>query len=90
MEMISSKGGTWPDFWNAFMLMIPAGAILIGGYMLGYKAYGTIWVPTVVSTVGILITEPILVYVIHKETPTLGSGLGFILGALGMIVTLAF
>lgn len=75
-------------FGKFFILITIAGALLIGGYFTGILAFKNIWVVSVISIVSILIMEPILAYFIFRQFPTMGAIIGFILGAIGLMVTL--
>lgn len=75
-------------FWWFFILITIAGLPLIGGYFLGILAFKNIWIVSVVSIVSILIMEPILAYLIFKQFPTSGALIGFVLGSIGLVVTL--
>jgi len=83
-EMFSS------GFWKITLLMTFGGILLILGYIYGYKAYQNLWVITVVSITTLLIAEPLVIYFFFNQTPTLGALIGFILGIIGLICTLAF
>jgi hypothetical protein len=76
---------TWGKF---FILIAISGALLISGYFVGILAFKNIWMVSVASIVSILIMEPILAYLIFKQFPTIGALIGFILGAIGLVVTL--
>ena len=65
-----------------------AGFFLIPGYMLGMKMFKDIWLVSVVSIVCVLICEPILVWSVFKEVPSLGSILGFVFGMVGFACTM--
>jgi hypothetical protein len=80
---ISSK-----TFLEFFILIAIAGILLILGYFVGILAFKNIWVVSVVSIVSILIVEPILAYFIFKQFPATGALIGFVLGVVGLIVTL--
>ncbi|PWE41114.1 hypothetical protein [Pseudomonas prosekii] len=66
-----------------------AGISLVFAYWLGYQATGNIWVVTVASLTLLLILEPIVIYAMLKELPQRGATIGFILGAVGLIATVA-
>jgi hypothetical protein len=72
----------WPSV--LYVLSVPA---LLGGYKIGYAAYGNIWTVTVLSITSILIVEPILSYTMFQTLPQRGALLGLILGSLGLIAT---
>jgi len=72
-------------FLKGFMIIIVGGALLIGGYMLGFKHFKNIWIVTVISITSILIVEPILNYIIFQQLPTRGAIIGLIFGLLGFI-----
>jgi phosphatidylglycerophosphate synthase len=66
-----------------------AGISLVFAYWLGYQATGNIWVVTVASLTLLLILEPIVIYAMLREIPQRGAIIGFILGAAGLISTVA-
>ena len=76
-------------FVKPIILICIAGTCLIFAYWLGYKATGNIWVVTVASLTLLLILEPIVIYAMLKELPERGALIGFILGATGLIATVA-
>ena len=92
-EMIASKAhalGTQSFagiFAKATLQIAIAGALLIAGYMLGYRAFKNIWIVSAVSIASILIMEPFIGYLIFKQLPTLGAVYGLLLGTLGFIAT---
>ncbi|MBS1489725.1 MAG: hypothetical protein JSS93_04300 [Bacteroidetes bacterium] len=75
-------------FWIAFLLMTLAGASLLGGYMIGYKAFDNIWVVVAISVGSILVVEPIVAYILFKEIPTRGAVIGLILGMAGTLTSI--
>lgn len=92
-EMIGAKAHSdaltaYPQiFIKSFLLITMAGALLITGYMLGYKSFKNIWIVSVMSITSILIMEPVIAYIILKQLPTKGATIGLILGAMGFIAT---
>lgn len=70
------------------ILSLVAGLVVIAGYYYGYQTSKNIWVVTAASIGTILITEPIISWLIFHEIPTRGATLGLIFGALGLISTL--
>ena len=80
----------WQTFLKMFLLITLAGGILIAGYMLGINAFKNIWVVSVVSITSILLVEPILAWTIFHQVPTVGAVLGFILGAIGLFLSLFY
>ncbi|MDO8649672.1 MAG: hypothetical protein Q7R81_07915 [Candidatus Peregrinibacteria bacterium] len=75
-------------FMTVFLRMFPlftlAGALLISGFILGYRAFGNIWIVNVVSITTLLIAEPLLTWMIFHELPTRGAGIGFGFGVVGL------
>jgi hypothetical protein len=85
----STTGASFSEcFLRTFPLITAAGACLIVGYILGYRAYSNIWVVTAISIVGILLMEPVVALLMFGESPTRGASVGLALGGLGLIVTL--
>lgn len=80
----------WQIFWKMFLLITLAGGILIAGYMLGVNAFKNIWIVSVVSITSILVVEPLLAWTIFHQVPTIGAVLGFILGAIGLFLSLFY
>lgn len=76
-------------FLKPIILITIAGICLIFAYWLGYRATGNIWVVTVASLTLLLILEPIVIYAMLNELPERGAIIGFILGATGLIATVA-
>lgn len=77
-------------FWKLVLPMTIGGGLLLGGYMLSMAAFKNIWVVTVISIASILISEPILNFLITHQLPTRGAFIGFIFGALGLVATFIF
>ncbi len=77
-------------FLKMFLLIVLAGGFLIAGYMLGFNVFKNIWIVSVASITSILIVEPILAWIIFHQVPTLGGILGFILGAIGLFLSIFF
>ena len=75
-------------FGRSLVLITLAGAMLLIGYVLGYRSFRSIWVVSVVSITGILIAEPVLAITLFSELPGRGALVGFGLGALGLLATL--
>src|SRR5574340_145912 len=75
-------------FFRALPVIVIAGALLLAGYMLGYKAFKNIWVVSVISITSILIAEPIINLSVTGQLPTKGALIGLILGILGFLATL--
>lgn len=82
------------NFWEVFLkmlaIMVIAGALLIAGYMLGYRAFKNIWIVSAISITSILIIEPILAWTTFQQLPTTGALIGLILGAMGLFISLSF
>lgn len=68
-----------------FALITLAGALLIGGYMLGLLYFKNIWVVTALSIGSILIIEPVLAWVMFHQAPTTGATLGLAFGTFGIL-----
>lgn len=75
---------------RAFLLLIPATCLIVLGYAYGIRAFGNIWVVSVISLTSILVIEPILDYAIFGQMPTRGAGIGLVFGALGFAFALFF
>lgn len=72
-------------FFKMFIIMMFAGAMLIGGYMLGFSAFRNIWIVSALSVGSILVVEPVLAYSFFQQLPTTGALVGLILGVAGII-----
>lgn len=70
------------------ILSLIAGLIVIAGYYYGYLSSNNIWVVTATSIGSILITEPIISWLVFHEYPTRGAIFGLIFGGLGLISTI--
>jgi len=75
-------------FFKLLPVIIIAGILLLGGYMLGLKTFKNIWIVSVISITSILIAEPIIDYTVTKQLPTKGALIGLIFGVLGFISAL--
>lgn len=93
-ELIASKrvAAQPGDYFSIFLLMfvpiIIGGALLVGGYMLGYIYVKNIWIIAAVSVGSILIVEPLMILALFHEMPTAGALTGLILGAFGILFAL--
>lgn len=80
------------SFSSTLTQTIPAGIVgailLVIGYALGLKAFQNIWIVSAISIGSLLIVEPMFNYFYIGHTPTLGSGIGFALGVLGILASL--
>lgn len=77
-------------FLKMFLLITIAGGFLIAGYTLGFNAFKNIWIISVASITSILIVEPILIWTIFHQVPTIGAIMGFVLGAIGLFLSIFF
>ncbi len=77
---------------NLFLFgMVFAGcSLLLVGYSMGYGAAKNIWVVTAMSVGGILVVEPILAWTFFHQLPEKGAIVGLVLGAIGLIATVAW
>jgi hypothetical protein len=79
-------------FLNIFLKAVPIIALgmilLLFGYMLGLRTFKNIWIVSAISITSILITEPIVNYIITHQLPTTGAFIGLVLGFLGMLSAL--
>lgn len=95
-EMVGAKthaifsGNFWEVFFKMLPIMVIAGALLIAGYILGYRAFKNIWIVSAISITSILIIEPILAWTTFQQLPTTGALIGLILGAIGLFISLSF
>src|SRR4051812_18254365 len=92
-EMSSAKHsdqgmGFIPNFFQALVFIVVAGALLIAGYMYGLKVFQNIYIVSVMSITSILLLEPLLAYLIIHQLPTKGAVIGLILGAFGLFSAL--
>lgn len=70
---------------SMIFLSLIAGLVVIAGYYYGYQSSKNIWIVTAASIGTILITEPIISWLIFHEIPTRGALLGLIFGAAGLL-----
>ncbi len=91
-ELFSSKlvanGSPIGTFFWMSLLMAAGGAMLIGGYMLGYLYFKNIWIIVVISLGTLAILEPLLALILFHESPTTGALIGLILGILALLSAL--
>lgn len=69
------------------VVAIVAGLVIIAGYYFGYKNSKNIWLVTATSIGAILVTEPVISWLIFHEKPTVGAAVGLIFGVLGILST---
>lgn len=76
---------------SALVAAVPVGLVgaflLTFGYTLGLKAFQNIWIVSAFSIGSILMVEPFFNYFYIGELPTLGAGVGFLFGVLGILAT---
>jgi len=85
-EMVLAATGRW-SVWPLLVLVL--GALgLSCGYLYGTKYFGDIWVVCLVSTAGIVISEPILAYLYFNSFPDMRTMVGLLLCVAGLIVTI--
>ena len=77
-------------FWKIFAVMCISGLLLVLGYILGFKAFGNLWVITVVSLTTLLIVEPLILVIFLHQTPAVGSFVGLILGVIGLLFSIFY
>ncbi len=87
-DVAAGGGSFWLIFSKMFGVMALGGALLVGGYMLGYRAFQNIWIVTAVSIGSILLVEPILAWTLFHELPTRGAVVGIVLGVGGILSAL--
>ncbi len=76
-------------FLQMLIIIMAGSALLICGYMLGYRTFKNIWIVSATSITSILIIEPTINYALFHELPTRGSLVGLIFGFLGIVATLS-
>ncbi|EKD33330.1 MAG: hypothetical protein ACD_76C00045G0016 [uncultured bacterium] len=95
-EMVGAKNNHVAEqpflqiFLKMFLLITLAGGFLIAGYMLGFKAFKNIWIVSVASITSILIVEPLLAWAIFQQIPTTGAAIGFVMGVVGLFLSIFF
>lgn len=67
----------------ACLCVAGAGILLVLGYTMTFKGLKNAWVVSTVSILTILVSEPILVWLVFKEVPTLGPMLGLLCATVG-------
>jgi len=82
------QGSFWQIFFKILPFSIVTGALILSGYILGLKAFQNIWIVTVTSITSILISEPIIIFAITGQKPTLGALIGFVFGIIGLVSAL--
>ena len=87
-KRVAASGQFFEVFWPMFLLVVFAGGLLVAGYMLGYLHFKNIWIIAAISVGSILIVEPLMAYALFRQLPTVGAGIGLVLGALGILSAL--
>ncbi len=68
------SGGNAGQIFKTLVLLIPLFvlclALILLGYIYGYRSFQKIWVITIVSWSSIILVEPALNYIIFKEAPS--------------------
>ncbi len=75
-------------FTLAILIVLIGGALFLGSVYFGMHIFKNIWIIAVMSVAAIVIMEPILAWFFFKQLPTLKIAIGFIFGAIGLIITL--
>lgn len=79
-------------FMNAFLYtlipLLTGAVLLVVGYMLGLKYLSNIWIMSAVSFGTLLLVEPLLNLFYIGQFPTLGAGIGFAFGVLGILAVM--
>lgn len=68
-------------------LVLISGLMLLAGYFIGMRTSG-IWSVSVVSILSISVLEPPIVYLLFRTAPSGGAIAGFVLGVVGLLVSL--
>ncbi len=95
-EIVAAKYNALSDgkfssiFFKALPVFFLASILLLTGYMLGLRAFKNIWIVSAVSIGSIIISEPIINYLVTHQLPTTGALIGLVLGVLGIISALFF
>lgn len=95
-EIFSSKEASlnyqfsWLLFSKGLGIMIIGCVLLLAGYIMGYRVFKNIWIVSAISIASILITEPILNYLIFQQLPTKGALAGLVLGVIGLALSIFF
>ena len=72
----------------AILLVIVGGIFFLGSVYFGMHLFKNIWIIAVMSVTAIVIMEPILAWLFFRQFPTMKTAIGFILGAIGLVIAL--
>lgn len=87
-KVFRATGHLGYTFIHTLAPLVVGSVFLVFAYMLGLKYFHNIWIVSAVSFGSILLVEPLFDFFYIGQAPTLGSGLGMIFGALGILSTL--
>lgn len=79
-----------PESLILFVMVFFGCSFLLLGYSVGFSVSKNIWIVTASSIAAILIVEPALAYMFFQQLPEKGALLGLILGATGLVATVAW
>jgi hypothetical protein len=63
------------------------GVMLLGGYVLGLRAFKSIWIVGTISVASIVVAEPVLAYGVAGQTPTRSALWGFLLSLVALLIS---
>jgi hypothetical protein len=86
-ELLIARGASFA--WTFFLITL-AGIPLLYGYRVGAETANSVWPVFVVSIASIVIVEPLLIWAMLRDRPSLGSVAGFACGVLGMFLALKY
>jgi hypothetical protein len=84
-----SHDGSFLSIFMRMALVATVGSFLtLSGYMLGLQSFQNIWIVSATAVTSIVILEPLMAYFVVGQVPTAGALAGFLLGSLGLVLTL--
>ncbi len=91
-ELGAKSYGASGNFSHTLLQTLPllfiGALLLVVAYMLGLRYFHNIWIITAISFGSILLVEPAFDFFYIGQTPTLGAGVGAVLGLSGMLSAL--
>jgi hypothetical protein len=61
---------------------------LLGGYVLGLRAFKNVWVVGTISVSAIVLCEPVLAYGVTGQAPSGGALWAFVLSVTALVIAL--
>lgn len=89
-SLLSSPSAGDVDLWRKIVCGAFGGVLLVLGYVVSYRGFGSIWTVSAISVCMVLVVEPLMAWGVFREVPWGGSVAGLVLGTAGMIASMVW